>query len=232
MFSRCRVVGCRHTGRAGAGEGLDRRFCRKHADQYSRHGSPYRGTIPASIVNPYLRAAVRWLNANQGDLWVSNAIVRAAGLMESAGPHIEAFRLRGLSPAERAKAAFARLRKAGVDPKRIVAAWIAVELSMTDETDSAATREYRRVQVAKIVHRLASGSHKRWEMPVFRSLPGQPKVRVTELHVYPHSRGRVLRHIGKAIETAVELLVDHHLPSIISACSVDLREQSSLRRDR
>jgi hypothetical protein len=162
---------------------------------------------------------LRWLNANQGDIWVSNAIARAAGLMERAGPHIEAFRLRGLSPTERAKAAFARLRKAGVDPRRIVAAWLAVELAMADEPDSAGKREYRQIQVAKVVHRLASGSHKRWVVAVARPLPGQSKDRVTELHVYPHSRGRVLRHVGEAIEEAVELVVEHHLVAIIEFCS-------------
>jgi hypothetical protein len=75
------------------------------------------------------------------------------------------------------------------------------------------------VQVAKVGHRLASGSNKRWETPVARPLPGQPKVRVTELHVYPHSRGRVLRHIGESIEEAVELAVEHHLVAVIEFCS-------------
>lgn len=34
------------------------------------------------------------------------------------------------------------------------------------------------------------------------------------MHVYPRSRGRILRHIGKDLETAVELLVDHHLDDV------------------
>ena len=59
--------------------------------------------------------------------------------------------------------------------------------------------EFKRVQAAKLVHEMASGTHKRWGEG-----PG-----ATELHVYPRSRGRVLRHVGKDIESAVELLVDH-----------------------
>jgi hypothetical protein len=46
-----------------------------------------------------------------------------------------------------------------------------------------------------------------------------PGCRVTELHVYPHSRGRVPRHIGEAIDEAVELVVEHHLAGIIEFCS-------------
>jgi hypothetical protein len=34
------------------------------------------------------------------------------------------------------------------------------------------------------------------------------------MHVYPRSRGQVLRHIGQDLEQAVELLVDHHLKEI------------------
>jgi hypothetical protein len=102
MFSRCRVVGCRHTARAGAGE--DRRFRRLHADTYSRHGDPYgQGSLPAATVNPYHRAAMRWLKANAGEVWVAYAIDRARGLMESAWPPVEAFRLRGLTPASAPK---------------------------------------------------------------------------------------------------------------------------------
>jgi hypothetical protein len=66
---------------------------------------------------------------------------------------------------------------------------------------------------------MASGSHKRWETPVARPLPSQSNVRVIELHVYPHSRGRLLRHIGEAIEETVELVVEHHLAGIIEFCS-------------
>jgi hypothetical protein len=40
------------------------------------------------------------------------------------------------------------------------------------------------------------------------------KTRVTEMHVYPRSRGRVLRHIGKDLQQAVELLAEHHLPNV------------------
>jgi hypothetical protein len=55
------------------------------------------------------------------------------------------------------------------------------------------------------VHRMASGTHKSWAN-------GASKAR--ELHIYPASRGQILRHVGGDLEQAVELLCDHHLSNI------------------
>ncbi|MER8368042.1 hypothetical protein [Mesorhizobium sp. M1378] len=200
MFSRCRVVGCGKPARAGTEDGLDTRFCRQHADHYSRHGSPYRRSFTAKELAPYRKAAVAWLEVKAQDQWVRNAVDRMETLYRAAGPHVEAFRLRGLSPEERAKAAWARLRKANIDPGRVVAAWIAVEIAIAADPQADRKPEYKRVQAAKLVHKMASGTHKRWETG-----PGG----VQELHVYPRSRGRVLRHIGEDIEEATALLVEH-----------------------
>lgn len=200
MFTRCRVMGCAKPARAGTGDGLDTRFCRSHADHYARHGSPYKPSYTAKEVAPYRKAAMAWLEMNEGDLYVRNAIDRVRTLYETAGPHIEAFRLRGLSPQARAKAAWARLRKANIDPRRAVAAWLAVEMIIQDDPQPDTKPEFKRVQAAKLVHKMASGTHKRWD-----GAPGGTK----ELHVFPRSRGRVLRHIGSDLEQAVELLVAH-----------------------
>ncbi|MCA9797438.1 MAG: hypothetical protein KC910_36755, partial [Candidatus Eremiobacteraeota bacterium] len=62
------------------------------------------------------------MEANADDKWVRNAVDRVKTLYATAGPHIEAFRLRWLTPEERARATWARLRKAEIDPLRVVAA--------------------------------------------------------------------------------------------------------------
>jgi hypothetical protein len=199
MFTRCRVVGCSRPARAGTEDGLDTRLCRSHADHYARHGSPYKRSYTGKEIAPYRKAALAWLGEHRENRWVQNAIDRVKTLYETAGPHVEAFRLRGLPPQERAKAAWARLRKAKVDPAVVVAAWLAVEMIICDDPQAERKVEFKRVQAAKLAHRMASGTHKRWgEGPT-----------ATELHVYPRSRGRVLRHIGEALEAATELLVQH-----------------------
>ncbi|MDX1068975.1 hypothetical protein FB004_109185 [Sinorhizobium medicae] len=202
MFSRCRVIGCGKPARAGTDDGLDTRFCRSHADHYARHGSPYKRSYTAQEIGPYRKAAMEWLKANEGDLWVRNAIDRVRTLYETAGLHVEAFRLRGLSPEARAKAAWARLRKANVDPRRVVVAWLAIETIVHDDPQSDTKAEYKRVQAAKLIHKMASGTHKKWG-------DGSD---AKQLHVYPRSRGKVLRHMGRDVEQACELLVQHSEP--------------------
>ncbi|UWU65545.1 hypothetical protein [Bradyrhizobium sp. NC92] len=202
MFKMCRVVGCKKTARAGTGDGLDTRFCRSHADHYARHGSPYHASFKASEINPFRRAAVEWLVVNEGDRVVANALLRVRRLYDQAGPYVEAFRLRGMSPKERAKAAWARLRQHEVDPRMVVAAWLAVEAKTAADPQSETKGEFKRVQAAKIVHRLASGSHKSWP---------QGGGKTTELHVYPASRGNVLRRLGEDIEQAAELVTERYV---------------------
>lgn len=215
MYRYCRVIGCGKPARAGTSDGLDTRFCRSHADLFQRHGSPYRKSYSAKLLNPYRRAALAWLEANKEEFWVANAIERVTGLYQDAGPHEEAFRLRGKKPRERANVHWARLRREGIAPQLVVAAWLSIEMAIQDDPDPVRTREFKRVQAAKVVHRMASGTHKRWEQEVrdFNS-PTLMKIHVTELHVYPRSRGRILRHIGEDLERAVELVVDHHLEDI------------------
>ena len=215
MYSYCRIVGCRQPARAGTSDGLDTRYCRSHADLYQRHGSPYKLSYPAKVLNPYRRAALAWLERNEENPWVRNAVERVNGLYSQAGPHVEAFRLRGKNAEDRAKAHWARLRKAEIDPRLVVAAWLAVELVIRDDSQPVSTKEFKHVQAAKIIHRMASGTHRRWEQEITDpNNSWQPKVRVTELHVFPRSRGRILRHIGKGLEDAVELLVEHHLNDV------------------
>lgn len=216
MFGYCRVVGCGKPARAGTSDGLDTRYCRSHAEHHQRHGSPFKASYAAKELTRYRRAAVAWLDANAELFWVKDAIGRVSGLYQGAGPHVEAFRLRGLSPQDRAKAHWARMRKAEIDPRLVVAAWLAVEMIVADDPQPVTTNEFRHVQVAKIIHRMASGTHKRWERetpdPAWSGL--RSKTVVEEKHWYPRSRGRVLRHIGEDVEKAVELLAQHHLDEV------------------
>lgn len=209
MYSYCRIVGCANAASAGTSKGLNRLYCRKHEDHYERHGSYTKRSYTSSQINPYRIAALKWLSQNPHDPTVQNAIKAMESTYKSAGRHIEAFRLNGLTPQERAKAAWARLREAAVDPRKPLAAWLAVEMMFLDDPQTEHKQEYKWVQAAKIVHRMASGSHKRWEL-----VGADGKLRVEVLHKYPRSRGRVLIHMGKRLERMAELIVSYHLPEI------------------
>ncbi|WP_174404085.1 hypothetical protein [Desulfovibrio subterraneus] len=215
MHGYCRVIGCKHPARAGTDDGLDERYCRSHAEHYQRHGSPTKASYTAKELNPYRQAALSWILENEDKHWVQDAIRRVSSLYSKAGRHEEAFRLRGLPPKERARIAIARLRKHGVDPRIVLAACVAVEMILRDDPQSDTRSEFRDVQVAKVVHRMASGTHKRWERELPAADPwSRPKIHVQELHAFPRSRGRVLRHIGASAMSTAELLIEHHLDEI------------------
>lgn len=209
MYSYCRVIGCKQSASAGTSNGLNQRFCRKHEDFYERHGSYYKSSYKASEISPYTTAARRWISTNQNIPRVHRAISMVKGLYRDAGPHIEAFRLKGMSPEVRAKAAWARLRNADVDPIRPLAAWIAIELITIEDPQAENKSHFKRVQAAKLIHRMASGTHKRWEQ-----LSSEGEIKVTQMHTYPRSRGRVLVYIGEQIEEACELLASYHINEI------------------
>ena len=198
-FSHCRAPGCPNPSRAGTSDGLGRVYCRSHYEHYQRHGSPFKKSYTAAQLNPYRRAALEWLLANEDEFWVKHSIKSVRILYGRAGEFVEAFSLRGLTPKERAKAHWARLRKHDVDPRLVVAAWLAVEMVVHDDTQPNDRIEFRRVQGAKVVHRMASGSRRTWG--------GQ------KFEVYPRPRGKVLRYIGESLQEACALLIDHHIGS-------------------
>lgn len=202
MYSYCRVIGCPNSASAGTTEGLNHLYCRKHEDFYERHGSYTKKSYTASEINPYRKKALGWLKANSDNITVELATKGVEALYSSAGAHIEAFRLNGLSPEERARAAWARLRVAKIDPLAPLAAMLAIELIIIDDPQAERKQHFKWVQAAKLVHKMASGSHKRW---VSENYDG--KVHVEELHKYPRSRGRVLIHIGQQLVQVAELVV-------------------------
>lgn len=207
----CAVYGCGRPTRAAAGRGLNRLYCRQHEDHLQRHGSYIKTSYKAAELRPYRIAAERWLQANPTDVYV-RAALQAIGTLLRSGRAEEAFRLRGLSPADRARVAWGRLRRADVPPQKPLAVWLAVEMRLADDPQADWQPEFKRVQAAKLVHRMASGTHRRWEQERQAG-----RVHVVELHKYPASRGRVLRHIGEALERAAELVAEHRLSAIRAA---------------
>lgn len=199
----CIVLGCDAPTRAAAGEGFDQRLCRRHSEHLATHGSPFRKTYTASELAPGRAKAKAWLKEHSADRSKSTAIERVRILYRSAGPVVPAYRLKGMPPKERARKAWARLREALIASERILEAWLAVSATLASDPEADTRPEFRRVQAAKLVHRLASGTHKVWRTPV----SGGREV-IEKLDVYPRSRGRVLRHLGEDIERACETLPD------------------------
>lgn len=132
--------------------------------------------------------------------------------MAATGRADAAMSLRGQTAEYRARVAFARIRAAGIPTPRLIAIYLGVSALIEDDFGSHRTREFRIVQAAKAVHRLASGTHRKWD--AWEPLTGG--TRPVELHAYPRSSGHVLRKIGEALEKACEELARAVVPEVIA----------------
>lgn len=207
---RCMVLGCLQNASAGLALSIQNVYCRRHIQHKSRHGSLWHGTYRAEELGPYLKAATRWIAKHKAEPYVAHAITALEATLFGAGEAEIATRLRGLSTRQRARIAFARLREAGIAPERLLATYLAVCCVMLQDRGTHSSDEFRLVQVAKAVHRLASGYHRRWSVPLSNGLTAP-----LEIHKYPRSSGRVLRLIGAEIERACEFAAEKHQPAIL-----------------
>jgi len=192
---RCLIPNCGRLTMASSGSGLAQSHCRYHVQFAARHGSHWHATYRAADLQPYLKAAAQWVKANRSDADVVMAALWLKGALEDAGKMELAHRVKGQPAARRARFAFARLREAGIKPDRILSIYLAVCALIEDDRGSHRVEEFRIVQVAKAVHRLASGSHQRWDVPLINGTTA-PLIR----HTYPKSAGIVLRIMGRQIE--------------------------------
>jgi hypothetical protein len=157
-------------------------------------------------LRPYRRAAERYLKAHREDFWINAALKALRSLMERAGP-VERVSdvLHFLSPPERARAALARLRRAKIPPQRLLAIHLAVTAAVKEDPigPRGPPDEYRLTQIAKAVHRLASGYHAVYG-------PGSRYDR------YPRSAGLALRHLGRMLDECCEHVAREHLAAILA----------------
>ncbi len=195
-----------------AGLGLAAFHCRKHVEHKARHGSHWHETYSAAELKPYFAAATSYVRLRaESDRFIKTALNAIALLIEESGPTEIATRLKGMSAAKRARIALARLRVARIKPERFVAIVLAVTALIEEDPGSHRTKEFRTVQIAKALHRLASGTHKVWEVEGYNGRNLR-----TELHAFPRSSGPVLRLIGKAIEQPCEWVVEKHLSAVLA----------------
>lgn len=190
----CTIPGCGRPTAKAAGTGFAEFHCRYHVQFKARHGSHWCPTYRATELRPYVRVAKAWLRANRKHPAVAMALAWLDGLFVNAGRADMAQNIKRKPAAERAKIAFARLRDAGIKSERVLGIYLAVHALIEDDRGSHRVYEFRNVQVAKALHRLASGTHKRWDFDTGR---GVVPVR---MDVYPKSSGLVLRVMGEAIE--------------------------------
>lgn len=183
-MTRCHVPGCRRLTQRSAANGLSELYCKVHVEFHRRHGSHWRRTYFAAELAPYQTAARHWLKSHRQQSQVAGVTASLDQLLAGAGRAESAYDLRGMSPSEKARIAIARVRNAGASGARLLE--IALSVAAKIDQDGPHDHEFREVQIAKVVHRLASGTH--------RSTSGFPMP-----SKYAPSAGRVLRILGHRI---------------------------------
>lgn len=183
----CTLPGCRNPNQISSGEGHSRRYCSFHVEHHRRHGSYWYKSIPAGSLKPYIKSASEWLYRQLTGSETMDALLAVEALLSRAGEAVSAYSLSGKSAAEKAGIAFARLRDCKVDPRIILERSLAVAAFCKSQGIDNRQKEYRHVQMAKAVHRLASGTHK-----TTSGFALKPK--------FPRSEGNVLRHMGQALD--------------------------------
>lgn len=204
----CAIPGCGRPPQGRAGQGVSPSHCKYHVQWKSRHGSFWKGTYSAADLKPYQAAAERFLKDNPADFWVAAAIKATDAAMAGAGPAQRVVDLKWRGPDSKAAAAFARLREAEIPPERVLRVCLAVSAAVAEDPirGGGDGSEYRRVQMAKAVNRLASGQH---------SYYGDERYEAG-YHRYPRSSGRFLRALGVRLATLCEHVVDAHLDAILA----------------
>lgn len=180
-------------------------YCRRCCQRANRHGCHWKRTYSAAVLDPYRKAAERFLKTHPNDIWVVAAVHALDCLMADSGPVERIVDVNELlDPPAKARAALARLRRAGIAPRRLLVNYLAVCAAIAEDPVSPGSEatEYRRVQAAKAVFRLASGSHVVYA-------PGSRYDR------YPRSAGLALRHLGLMLEEACEHVREAHLPAVL-----------------
>lgn len=189
----CHVPGCGALSQRSSRSGLSVLYCKRHIEFHRRHGSYWHRSITAVELRPYRNAAKKWLKAQQGDGRLQLVLQGLQTLLNAAGSPISAYDIRSESASTKANVALARMREVGVPPLRMLEVALAVAARVRDEGPD--DREYLEVNIAKALHRRASGTH--------RTTSGLPIA-----SKYPHSAGRVLRVLGHAVWDIAAIIAD------------------------
>lgn len=193
---RCTAMGCGRPTQRSAGRGLSERYCRAHQEHFRRHGSHWRRSYLLRELLPYREAARAWLKGAENRPEVLAATAALEGLLAASGRTESAFRTGRLSPKEKARVALARLRQAGKTGRQLL------EIVVTAKATAAAlgprgNPEFLHVQIAKLAHRLASGT-------ILRDHEGRPLSaqgwRRSAVERYPRAEGIFMRVLGRQLE--------------------------------
>ena len=165
---RCARPFCGRLSMVAAGVGFDMNLCEYHREKVARHGHPEVPSIQGTELRPYLVTAKSRIKAELSLRQYPPPIRphRDQCPYADCGQSPRADEIKHWSAEQKATAAFARLREAEVGAERILAAHMGIVAILADDTWAPREVDYKLTQTGKAVHRLASGTHRRYQVPI------------------------------------------------------------------
>ncbi len=209
----CSTPFCGRPTMATAGVGLSQTLCKRCVQHGARHGSTWCPSIPATTLRPYLVVAKAWVKDHKADVPVTYALLGLQGLVQEAASRgvLPAQDIKWRTAEDKARIAFAHLADVNVPPERVLATHVGVWACIDDDAYAHRSNEYRLVQSAKALHRLASGTHNHYEWPM-----SDGSFKPFVVHRYPRSSGGVLRIIGKTVDEICGSVAETALGAVCS----------------
>lgn len=192
---------------------------------HRRHGSFWHRSFLAAELKPYRKAALRWLKVHHKDPEVTRVASALNALLKGSGQSMSAYDTRYLPPPQKARIALARLHEADVLGERLIEITLTISARINHRGPHA-DQEFLEVQIAKLAHRLASGTH--------RTRSGLSRIPSK----YPHSTGKVLRILGHSIwdiaaiaadSAAIEDVIRMAEPEVSETLKLDKKHQTKHR---
>ncbi len=193
----CRAPGCQRAALSATEHGVGS-LCRPHLEFLRRHGHVSIRSLEGRRITPYRHAAFHWVRANAHNAEVKVALEGILCCMALAGPYVPASSINGLSARQRADAVWSRLRQRQVHPMVLLAGGLGI-LAALNNTPFIPTREYRLVQLGKLLNRLGGGTVRIWRRT---STPHRRQ----ELRKFQESDGPTVRRLGELLERGMRTL--------------------------
>lgn len=191
---RCAAHGCKNLTQRSARNGLSETLCKRHVEFRRRHGTHWRRSYTMAELRPFQAAARQWLKAHQGDQNLAKVVAALDGLLSGSGMPRSAQDARWAGTEEKVRNALARLHHAGKSGAQLLLITLTVKATQA-VLGPRADPEFQYVQIAKMAHRLASGTHIRsafWG----------------DRHIYPRAEGSFMRLLGQTVEDIAGIVAD------------------------
>jgi len=191
---RCAALGCQRPTQRSNGKGLSELLCKQHVEFKRRHGTTWKKSYSAALLAPYRKAAQQWLRDRSGDPHVVRVVAALDALIGGSGRAETAGHVRWKTPDGKARLALARLRVAGKRGIQLLEITLTIKATI-HAIGPRGDREFMKVQISKLVHRLASGTH------IKSAIYGN-------VSKYPRPEGRVMRILGHMVEDIAGIVAD------------------------